>query len=156
MSRVKFVAKFQNLNFCQFFKTCNFDFVLFWLRIWCEPLVWIIMGWRRASQNAGVSVVLVVVSYRWISPISCQVTSLAQKNLVIIPLPMEQPCRIRITETHEHLFSGKIACANISLFKWLKFFIEYKWWLLEVNLHKMNCLSSLNHYPSVKILPFLW
>ena len=43
----------------QFFKICNFDFVLFWLGIWCESLVWVIMGRRRVSQNAGVLVVLV-------------------------------------------------------------------------------------------------
>ena len=29
----------QNLNFCQFLKICNFDFVLFWHGIWCESLV---------------------------------------------------------------------------------------------------------------------
>ena len=42
MERV-FFAKFQNLNFWQFFKLCNFDFVLFWLGIWCESLVMVIM-----------------------------------------------------------------------------------------------------------------
>ena len=36
---LSFLAKFQNLNFWQFFKICNFDFVLFWLGIWCESLV---------------------------------------------------------------------------------------------------------------------
>ena len=46
-------------NFWQFFKICNFDFVLFWLGIWCKSLVWVIMGRRRVSQNAGVLVVLV-------------------------------------------------------------------------------------------------
>ena len=50
---------FKNLNFWQFFKICNFDFVLFWFGIWCESLVWVIMGWRGVSQNAGVLVVLV-------------------------------------------------------------------------------------------------
>ena len=33
---VKCLVKFLNLNFWQFFKICNFDFVLFWLGIWCE------------------------------------------------------------------------------------------------------------------------
>ena len=46
MSRAKFLAKFQNLKFWQFFKICNFDFVMFWLGIWCESLVWVIMGRR--------------------------------------------------------------------------------------------------------------
>ena len=27
-----------------FLKICNFDFVLFWLGIWCESQVWVIMG----------------------------------------------------------------------------------------------------------------
>ena len=58
VSRVKFLAKFQNLNFWQFFKICSFDFVLFWLGVWCESLVWVIMGRRGVSQNAGVLVVL--------------------------------------------------------------------------------------------------
>ena len=49
----------QHLKFWQFFKICNFDFVLFWLGIWCESLVWVIMGRRGVSQNAGVLVVLV-------------------------------------------------------------------------------------------------
>ena len=44
-------------NFWQSFKTCNF--VYFWLGIWCESLVWVIMGWQGVSQNAGVLVVLV-------------------------------------------------------------------------------------------------
>ena len=46
-------------NFGNFFKICNFDFVLFWLGIWCESLVWVIMGRRGVSQNAGVLVVFV-------------------------------------------------------------------------------------------------
>ena len=54
VSRAKFLAKFW-----QFFKICNFDFVLFWLGMWCESLVWVIMGRRGVSQNAGVLVVLV-------------------------------------------------------------------------------------------------
>ena len=67
VSRVKFLAKFQNMIFWQFFKICNF--VLFWLGIWCEPLVWVIMGWQGrgwGSQvgNAGVLVVLVILVFR--------------------------------------------------------------------------------------------
>ena len=54
--RVKFLAKFQNSNFWQFFKIWNFDFVLFLLGIWCESLVWVIMGRRGVSQNTGVLV----------------------------------------------------------------------------------------------------
>ena len=48
----------------QFFKTCNFDCVLFWLGIWCESLVWVIMGRRGVSQNASALVVLVVSTNR--------------------------------------------------------------------------------------------
>ena len=58
---VKLLAKFKTFNFCQFFKICNFDFVFFWLAIWCESLVWVIMGWLGVSQNAGVLVVLVTI-----------------------------------------------------------------------------------------------
>ena len=59
MSHVKFLAKFKKNQFWAFFWICNFDFVLFWLGIWCESLVWLIMGRRGVSQNAGVLVVLV-------------------------------------------------------------------------------------------------
>ena len=60
-------CKFQNLNFWQFFKICNFDFVLFLLGIWCESLVWVIMGQRGVSQNAGILVVLVLIVFKSIS-----------------------------------------------------------------------------------------
>ena len=50
VSHVKFLAKFQNLDFWQFFWICNFDFVLFWLGIWCESLVWVIMGRYLRTQ----------------------------------------------------------------------------------------------------------
>ena len=58
VSCVKFFAKFTNLNFWQFFQICVFGFVLFSLVIWCESLVWVIMGRREVSQNAGVLVFL--------------------------------------------------------------------------------------------------
>ena len=63
VSRVKFLAKFQNWNFWHFFLICSFDFVLFWLGIWCESLVWVIMGRRGVSQSAGILVVLVIVAW---------------------------------------------------------------------------------------------
>ena len=47
------------LNFWHFFLICNFDFVLFWFGIWCESLVWVIMGRQGVSQKGGVLVVLV-------------------------------------------------------------------------------------------------
>ena len=51
-------------NFGNFFKICNFDFVFFWLGIWCESLVWLILGrWGVVSQNAGILVVLVIPDY---------------------------------------------------------------------------------------------
>ena len=67
--------KFKNLNFGQFFEI--FNLVLFWLGIWCESLVWVIMGRQGISQNAGVLVVPVnlgiyifstshEISLRWI------------------------------------------------------------------------------------------
>ena len=59
VSHVKFLAKFQ--IFGNFLKSCNFDFVFFWLGIWCESLVWVIMGeggggGGAVAQNAGYSV----------------------------------------------------------------------------------------------------
>ena len=36
-------------NFWQFFKICNF--VMFWLVIWCQSLVWVIMGRRGISER---------------------------------------------------------------------------------------------------------
>ena len=40
------------------------DFVFFWLGIWCESLVSVIMGWWGVSQNTGVLVVLVLDCYK--------------------------------------------------------------------------------------------
>ena len=64
VSHVKFLAKFQNLKFWQFFKICSFDFVLFWLGILCESPVWVIMGQRGVSQNAGAGILGVLVPSR--------------------------------------------------------------------------------------------
>ena len=65
--------------FGNFFKMCNFG--LFWLEIWCESLVWVIMGRWGGSQNAGVLVVLVVAvsdllhardaSWLWLDKLTC-------------------------------------------------------------------------------------
>ena len=70
VSCVMFLAKLPNLHFWQFFKICNFDFVLFWLVIWCDSLVWVIMGRRGVSQNAGVLVVLVTTITVMFMPIA--------------------------------------------------------------------------------------
>ena len=51
--------KMSRFEILVFFLICNFDFVLFWLGIWCESLVRVIMGRQEVSQNAGVLVVLV-------------------------------------------------------------------------------------------------
>ena len=59
LQKVCYVQVFFFLNFLQFFKICSFDFVLFWLRIWCESPVWVIMGRLGVSQNAGILVVLI-------------------------------------------------------------------------------------------------
>ena len=56
----KFLEKFKDLNFWRFLKIFNFDFVLFWLGISCESLVWVIMWRRVVSQKAGLLVVLVL------------------------------------------------------------------------------------------------
>ena len=41
---LSFLQNFKIEFLAFFFLICNFDFVLFWLGIWCEPLVWVIMG----------------------------------------------------------------------------------------------------------------
>ena len=56
VSLVKLLEKFHNLNFWHFFKICSFDFVLFWLRICCESLVWVIVGgWVVGGGGGGIS-----------------------------------------------------------------------------------------------------
>ena len=42
----KVSCKILKFEFCSIFKICNFDFVLFLLGIWCDSLVWVIMGRR--------------------------------------------------------------------------------------------------------------
>ena len=39
-----FLQNFKIWSFDNFLEICNFDFVFFWLGIWCESLVWVIMG----------------------------------------------------------------------------------------------------------------
>ena len=68
---LSFLQNFKISIFGNFFQMCNFDFVLFSLGIWCESLVWVIMGRRGVSQNAGVLVVL-VGSDNGLSLIRCQ------------------------------------------------------------------------------------
>ena len=46
-----FCAKFQNLYFWQFFQICNFDCVLFWLGIWYESIVLVIVGRREVFSE---------------------------------------------------------------------------------------------------------
>ena len=55
VSCVNFLATFKNVKFWQFLKICNFDFVLFWLGIWCESLVWVIMGRRGYLRTQAFS-----------------------------------------------------------------------------------------------------
>ena len=59
VSRVMPVSKFKNWKFWWIFKICNFDFVIFWLGIQYDLMVWVIMRRRGYPQNAGVLVVLV-------------------------------------------------------------------------------------------------
>ena len=49
-SEGNFFTKFQNLNFYQFFRICNFDHVLFSLGVGCEWLIWVIMGPQGVSE----------------------------------------------------------------------------------------------------------
>ena len=59
MSRLNFLLNFFIWIFGIFFLNLNSHFVFFWLRIWCESLVWVFKGRRGISQNASVLVVLV-------------------------------------------------------------------------------------------------
>ena len=61
VSRVMPVSKLKNLKFWRIFKIYNFDFVIFWLGIQYDSMVWVIMRQRGYPQNAGVLVVLVMV-----------------------------------------------------------------------------------------------
>ena len=49
---LRFLQNIKICNLCNFFKICNYDFVFFWFGIWCESLVWFIMGRQGVSQNA--------------------------------------------------------------------------------------------------------
>ena len=55
----KFFFKFPKFEFWQIFKMCKFHFVLFWLGIQNESKVWVILGPRGYSHNAGILVALV-------------------------------------------------------------------------------------------------
>ena len=59
----KVSCKLSKFEFLPIFQICNFDFVLFWLGIWCESLVWVIMWQWGVSQNEGVIVVLVLAKF---------------------------------------------------------------------------------------------
>ena len=51
VSRVMPVSKFKNLKFWRIFKICNFDFVIFWLGIQYDSMVWVIMRRRGVSSE---------------------------------------------------------------------------------------------------------
>ena len=49
--RIMFVTKYQNLKIWQILLICNFDFVLLWLVIQCDSVVWVIMRRRGVSSE---------------------------------------------------------------------------------------------------------
>ena len=51
VSRVMPVSKFKNVKFWRIFKICNFDFVIFWLGIQYDSMVWVIMRRRGVSSE---------------------------------------------------------------------------------------------------------
>ena len=51
VSRVMCVSKLKNLKFWRIFKICNFDFVIFWLGIQYDSMVWVIMRRRGVSSE---------------------------------------------------------------------------------------------------------
>ena len=60
-----FYANFTNLKFWQIFQICNFVFVLFWLGIWCESIVWVIIGRRRVLSECRHSSFRNSCRYSW-------------------------------------------------------------------------------------------
>ena len=128
MSHVKFLAKFQNLNFWQFKKKFNFDFVLFWLGIWCEPLVWVMMGWwggiseRRHSSCSS-------LVYYWKSSEFNQdaENKRSSKNRKIL-----KKCRSFSTEKYISPTNNVVIFSKI----------VRKWWFVE-NFHKIEISLNL-------------
>ena len=51
VSRVMPVSKLKNLKFWRIFEICNFDFVIFWLGIQYDSMVWVIMRRRGVSSE---------------------------------------------------------------------------------------------------------
>ena len=51
VSHVMPVSKLKNLKFWRIFKICNFDFVIFWLGIQYDSMVWVIMRRRGVSSE---------------------------------------------------------------------------------------------------------
>ena len=51
VSRVMPVSKFKHLKFWRIFKICNVDFVIFWLGIQYDSIVWVIMRRRGVSSE---------------------------------------------------------------------------------------------------------
>ena len=51
VSRVMPVSKFKNVKLWRIFKICNFDFVIFWLGIQYDSMVWVIMRRRGVSSE---------------------------------------------------------------------------------------------------------
>ena len=52
VSRVMPISKFKNLKFWRIFKICNFDFVIFWLGIQYDSMVWVIMRWHLQQYSS--------------------------------------------------------------------------------------------------------
>ena len=133
--------------------------MLFWLGIWCESLVCVIMGRRGVSQNAGVLVVLV--------------------SLVVVQIPMKFVPRILIDNTyiqqvnlslpfwvlyHEYCFINSLApgrfwmkiliidCEADFNDSWLKCLCEFGW-----NCHQMNIPGEhCQHCFKLRSLDFAW
>ena len=47
-----FLQTYKIIILGNFFLICNFDFVFFWLGIWCETLVWVIIGLAPNKSEA--------------------------------------------------------------------------------------------------------
>ena len=109
--RVMFLAKFKNLNFWQIFKICNF--VLLWLGIWCESLVWVIMRQQGVSQNAGILVVLVSSKFHWSFVPKCPIDN--NPALVQILKPQFSSMVSLLISRFNYNSSGNRSCRNQNL-----------------------------------------
>ena len=94
---VKFIVKFNNLNFWQIFGICNFDFVLLWHGIRYESIVWVIMGrWGVFSEHRRSSCFNFSCGYCQTSSVSCTKSQNLNVSCLVLQLPFPNPLKLGI------------------------------------------------------------